>query len=390
MPRWIEKYTRVRSHAPPAVTCLVLLLACGQAVAVGPSFEWKRLRPMPEGVFGAAAGRRGELAVISGGIDRFGAATSSVQILDLNTMRWRPVLRMPRVRCLHAQVTLADGRLLMAGGQRGRVGHGMKPIASAVVLDLDGPRLERVPDLPVAMAQPTAHLLPDGRAVVIGSAYAALFDPSLNRWADPIRLRHRRRAHASVLLDARHVLVVGGWGTSSIELIDVVAGTTRLFEASLPQACDDMALAFLDARRALVIGGQLVGSGDTTDQAWIVELQDGGGAILAPGPSMGIEGGVADHRAVAVGRRLAVLGGETQRAGMDTELAQARLVNLDDLSVRVLPPMQEPHDDAVAIGLDDGIIIFGGYRRVAAGLLRVPVASRTVERLVWSDPGAVQ
>ncbi len=362
-----------------------LLWVGGLPAQFGAAAVWQRMPDMPVGVFNAAASRVGDRAIVTGGMDHRGRTIRHVQVFDLTLRRWKTTAMLPEGRCLHAQVSLPDGHILIAGGRSGPSPKQQQSLGSALRLEPISGRMETLPPLPSAAPEPTAHPLADGRAIVIGGHHASVFDPQTNRWASHIDLRRSRRAHGSVVVDNDRVLVAGGSGRASLELIDIGLARSRLLDVRLPDAIDDLALVVLDGGRVLILGGQIGSSGDTTERTWVLELSGEGAAALRPGPRLGVKGGVADHCVVVQGHRAYVFGGETQQAGRDRELAEARLVDLHRLTVNRLPPMGQPHDDAVALSDGLSVIVFGGYRVKQRVLLlfAVPVASRTVERLAF-------
>ncbi len=352
--------------------------------------RWQRMPGMPMGVFSTAASRSGDRIVITGGIDQLGQASTAVQSFDVKTRRWALPMALGAGRFGHAQVTLADGRLFIAGGRGGQATRPHTPLASAVVLDLKARTLRTAPDLPKPVIKPTAHVLDSGAVVVVGHRRASIYDPCSNQWTVHVELHRRRRSHASALVDSGRVLIVGGKRHDTLELVDLEARTSRLLDARLPTTLDDFRVVALPKDRALVLGGQDTETGDTTDQTWLIDFHDPDRSTIEPGPALQIAGGVADHCVVHVGPWLVVVGGESQRGGRDTELGEARLVDLATLTVLRLPPSHVPHDDAVAAADGGGVIVFGGYR-VGRPLLvgpTVPVASRLVERLVLRPGGA--
>jgi hypothetical protein len=75
---------------------------------------------------------------------------------------------------------------------------------------------------------------------------------------------------------------------------------------------------------------------------------------------------------VTVGPWAVVAGGEAQQGGHDTELASVRLFDMRSLAVWSLPLMGQPHDDAVAVGVDRRVIVFGGYLTKGMGFPKIP------------------
>lgn len=362
----------------------VLLALALRAAADEPTpLRWERLAPMPVGVFDAAISRSGDAAVVSGGIDQIGQALGWAQVFDLRANAWKQPIRLVTPRCLHAQATLPDGRVLVAGGKVGSVPGNLRSLRSAELIDLKAGRSTALPDLPQALAEPTAHTLPDGRAIVIGGTTASVFDPGSGQWSRHIGLRDKRTGHASVMLDDGRVVAIGGVGRTSIELIDPARGLSTMLAARLPQPTDDLAAVALDANRVWICGGQDPRRGDTIDETWVLDLSNADRATLTEGPRLGVDGGVSDHCAVRVGRWVFVAGGETQRDNRDAELSAARILGIETMRIWSLPAMSVAHDDAVALPAERGVIVFGGYRLVRGPIegVRVPVAVTVVEKL---------
>lgn len=344
--------------------------------------RWHRWPDMPTGVFNAAMSLRGSQAIITGGINQAGVASDVVQVLDLERREWVTPLQLPEGRFFHTQTSLADGRVLIAGGQTGQVPRGMVNLRSAWVIDLAA-GVTAIPDLPHDAVGATSHLLADGSVAVVGGPNVSIFDPATMQWSRFIKLRRSRQDHASVLLPDGRLFIVGGVGADTMEIADFAAGASQMLAVKLPMPLDDLQAVLIDKHRVWVLGGQNSRTGDTVDQTWIVDLSDSARATIEAGPSLGIADGVADHRVAVLGPWVFVIGGESQRAGKDTELNTVRILDTRDLKVWSLPPTQSPHDDALALVWRDSVVVIGGFyeNRQFLGSLTVPVASRVVESL---------
>ncbi len=368
-------------YRPPFILMLLwVCCACAPAQAqVRGVAHWERLADMPVGVFNAAASLTEPYAVITGGITQTGLLTNLVQVFDMSVQSWTASLRAPIALCHHAQVTLPDGRILVAGGQTGALFNQITATQKVFLID---PRLNLITeqrDLPEPAAQPTADLLPDGRAIVIGGRSASIFDSLTETWVETIALCQPRQAHASTVLSDGRVLVVGGLGRASLELIDPVNRTNRLLAARLPFPMDDLKIVSLPNQRAWVLGGQRSYGGDTTDRTWVVDLSNPHQARLEEGPRLGMSAGIADACVAQIGQWVVLAGGESQRAGQDTELDCTRLLNTQTLTVQPMPVLVQPSDDAVAIVTERSMILFGGFALRPGGL--IPVVSRVSQRL---------
>ena len=365
-----------------ALPLVIVLASGGDAWAGKSALSWQRLSVMPEGVFNAKATVSGRKVVVAGGVTQAGITSQSVQVFDLDQEKWVASIPLIDSRNKHAQLTLRDGRVLIAAGQTGGVGSGWKALASCELIDLSkGKSVETAPLVHPA-AEPTAHLLPDGRAMVIGHERASIFDPAAGQWIFHIKLRRKRQAHASVLLPGWKVLVIGGMHESSLELIDIRRGISRQLAAKLPFALDDTRAALTEDGRVWILGGQDTHRGDTTDRTWLVQIGKGK-STLSEGPKLGIAQGIADHCVIELGSWLVIAGGESQRDGADVELNGAWLANRRTLQVVAVSPMRMAHDDAAAVADGSSAIVFGGMsmQRILGRKEVIPLAVPMVERL---------
>jgi hypothetical protein len=365
-------------HAP-----WILAQAAGPAPVVDAekSPTWRDGPSMPQGTFMAAASRSGNFAVITGGVGQTGVALDVAQVFNFRTGAWNVYPGLGG-RCMHAQVTLDDGRVFVFGGRTGSVPGNLKGVGTGAVLDPSTGTVTEVPPLPVTLDEPTIHLLPNGRAIVIGDKRASVYDPIRNAWVEHIQLRSKRTTHASAVMDDGRVIVVGGVHSPSIEVIDLKRGVSRQLAVGLSLTLDDLEVVALPGQRAWVIGGQNSRTGETVGDTFIIDLS-GRKSELEPGPNLGVPGGMADHAVVDLPHHMVVIGGEAEVAGHDTEHNIALLLDKRTLRVTRLPDMAVPHDDTVAV-LDDGKVhVFGGYRTTdARGLsLLIPIAETRVEVL---------
>ena len=359
---------------------LAATLTCPSPAAAEP--QWQRLADMPHGVFKGHVTRSGSYAVVTGGLRQTGRTSNLAQMFDLNQEKWVDPIPLHQGRCFHTQITLSDGRILIAGGRDGVAPNRLVALASCELIDVERRQATQIAVLPRPAAEPTGHLLPDGRLIIIGRRRASIFDPTRDRWARHIGLRHPRRGHTSVVLPSGQVLVIGGDGQRSLELVTPNRGVSRQLAVSLPYPLDDAQAVLLAGARVWITGGQDSNTGDTTDRTWIVNLA--GPSSMVEGPRLNVEAGVADHCLVPFERQwLILVGGESQRQRQDRELRVVRLLSPEALSVKRLANTDWPHDDAAALSYRRGVIVFGGLasQAVPGGDARLPVVITAVERL---------
>jgi len=142
------------------------------------------------------------------------AARDSAEIYDPASGAWRYAASMKGPRADHKAVGLADGGVLVIGGNAG-------PGTSAEVYDPSRDEWIAVDDLLVTRSQFAAVRLADGRVLVTGGfvsngpydvsnlGNAEIFDPKLRTWRAVASMNGRTSPSAAVLADGR-VLVAGG------------------------------------------------------------------------------------------------------------------------------------------------------------------------------------
>jgi hypothetical protein len=170
---------------------------------------------------------------------------------------------MHAARAAHTATTLADGRVLIAGGFSGREN-------AAASAELYEPRSASYTPLP-AMITPrhshTATVLPSGKVLLVGgyeagnatASSAELFDPVTNRFEATGSLRTARADHVAMLLPDGKVLVAGGLGSgwtflSSAEVYDPATGQFAP-TGSMTTARESHAAVRLPDGRVLITGG---------------------------------------------------------------------------------------------------------------------------------------
>ena len=183
----------------------------------------------------------------------------------------------------HTATLLADGRVLIVGGDTG--------LRSAEVWDPTTQSFKRSRSLATGRYGHTTTLLRDGRVLVVGgtnqtSAYqrvteetlssAELRDPGTGLFTSVGSLAHARTGHAATFMPDGRILLLGGDGINgalaTAELWDpedfTFAPTTPLVEART-----DFTATLLQDGRVLVVGG-LGDAGDDQVVLASVELWD--------------------------------------------------------------------------------------------------------------------
>ena len=156
----------------------------------------------------------------------FGSIYAQVWLYDPASDSWKDstndssIQSMAHARALHSAVLLANGKVLVTGGQDVTSNY-YKAISSSELYDPVTRTWSRtVGDLNINRMSSTTTLLPDGTVLAvggIGGAYSEslksveLYDPVTSKWTITAPLVTDREGHTATLLPNGNVLVVGGF-----------------------------------------------------------------------------------------------------------------------------------------------------------------------------------
>ena len=152
----------------------------------------------------------------------------------------------------------------------------------------------------------------------------------------------------------------GGAGASAIEILDPDTGGSTLMASALVLGVDDLAAARLEGGAVLIVGGQAIATGDTTDLTYLYDPAADDLSLAPPPPDRA--DGISDHQLVTMGRFALVFGGEQQVNGVDTELDYAAAYDGAAGDWVYAAAMNGPHDDFAAAILPGGrvLLVAGG------------------------------
>jgi len=177
-----------------------------------------------------------------------------------------PAGSLTTARYHHTATLLDDGRVLIAGGSTGASTH----LDSAEIFDPSKPSASAWsagPALPSVRGSHTATRLSGGKVLLIGGegtsgelSSMVIFDPSSNGWMAPTAvLKKPRTAHSATALQNGKIFIAGGsdgtYYTSSAEVYDPSTGTTTLLGASLSKGRLRHTADLLPGGKVLIVGG---------------------------------------------------------------------------------------------------------------------------------------
>ncbi len=266
----------------------------------------------------------GKILVAGGNGDA--GALATCRLYDPRTGTWTSTGSMATARREHTATLLANGKVLVAGGQNGTA-PGYTALASAELYDPALGTWTATGALGSARAGHAAALLADGKVLVAGgqtrwiplpavyTATAFLYDPTAGTWSATGSMTAARRSFTLTRIPGGLVVAAGGRNASylsSAERYNVSAGTWGSAGA-LGAARSGHAAALLPDARVLLAGGS-----DGTGPA---------GAMLeySPGTNTWAEvetgGARVDHTATLLpGGRVLVVGGEQSGWLSDAEI----------------------------------------------------------------------
>jgi N-acetylneuraminic acid mutarotase len=160
---------------------------------------------------------------------------SSAELYDPAAGTWRTTGRLATGRENHISVRLQDGKVLVAGGYSIEL---REQLSSAELYDPDTETWSATGSMTTARDLPTAVLLPDGKVLVAGglgrgtspasSNSAEIYDPGTGTWSAAGTMTVERGGHTATLLGNGKVLVAGG--TTGSFMNPVVHASSELYE----------------------------------------------------------------------------------------------------------------------------------------------------------------
>jgi N-acetylneuraminic acid mutarotase len=186
--------------------------------------SWSTAGSMTEARSGPTATRLPDGRVLVAGgwgsTEPFGPKLASSELFDPATRTWTASGSLPEPFGGHTAILLANGMVLIAGGDVPR-GPGAAGSAHAAVYDAAVGTWTATRSMTTARLAQAAALLPDGRVLVSGGGsfgdrqaptYASveLYDPATRTWTATADMTSARAGHTATTLADGRVLAVGG------------------------------------------------------------------------------------------------------------------------------------------------------------------------------------
>ncbi len=172
--------------------------------------------------------------------------------------------KLATARSAHSASLLADGRVLVAGGE-----DAAGWLASTELYDPATGTWSPGPELPESLSGHAALSLPGGKVMISGGCIGAgqsgvyLYDPGLKDWTVSAALQEKRCAHTATLLKNGKVVLAGGlsgtgrtstkW-SDTLEVYDPKSGVSVLSSARMSQPRSGHTGTALQDGRVLFIG----------------------------------------------------------------------------------------------------------------------------------------
>ncbi len=205
--------------------------------------------------------------LIAGGNDTGDHAVASAELYDPKTGKFSPTGSMVTARGYHTATLLADGRVLVAGGDPCGWASCAR-LASAELYDPKTGKFSPTGSMSINRGFHTATLLADGRVLIAGGDGAAtdfvtaeLYDPKTGTFRRTGSMTTARDYTTATLIAGGRVLVAGGGGDygnrnflASAEIFDPTTGTFTS-TGSMSAARTWFQASLLPDGRVLVTGG---------------------------------------------------------------------------------------------------------------------------------------
>jgi large repetitive protein len=206
--------------------------------------------------------------LIAGGMDAVDHAIASAEIYDPKTGTFSLTGPMHVARAFHTATRLSDGRVLVVGGNAGSWSYDGPFLGSAEIYDPKTGTFNATDSMATPRGWQTATLLANGRVLVAGGEWARtdlvsaeVYDPKTGKFSPTGSMTVGRVYHAAVpLLDGRVVVEGGGSDYSggkflaSAELYDPKSGTW-IATGPMADQRNFLTATLLTDGRVLVAGG---------------------------------------------------------------------------------------------------------------------------------------
>jgi len=280
--RTIAQHSSVVRWRPVVGGSSILLLL---ALALVVSFHSERTRadatvvPLPNGDLLRIGGDGGCRAI--GGFTGLchGRPLATTERYSPATRRWIPAGRLSTPRSSFTATPLRDGRVLAVGGDTQRdVESFPVTLATAERYDPATNRWTAAAPMHIARSFHTATLLADGRVLVSGGqsprshllADAEVYDPVADRWQDTGPMHDGRWRHTATLLASDQVLVAGGDTTR-----DYHAATAEIYDPATNawHPAHDMGVGRSEHTAALLANGRVLVTGGDGQEGRLTDAE---------------------------------------------------------------------------------------------------------------------
>jgi hypothetical protein len=220
---------------------------------------------------GHTATRLADGRVLIAGGENAGGALNQTEIYDPSSATFSTAANMTSARVNHSATLLADGRVLIAGGHDGGAS-----LATTEIFDPATGAFTSGPTMSVARAGHSATLFANGRVLIAGgdsSGSAEVLDLASESSTAAGSMSVARSQHSAALLQDGRVLVVGGKDAngnalSTGEIFDPQAGSFAAINGSLKVGRVGAHLRVLFDGKVQIIGGSNDGSMEIYDPSF--------------------------------------------------------------------------------------------------------------------------
>jgi Galactose oxidase, central domain len=216
--------------------------------------------------------------LVAGGFRTGGDALASAELFDPGSGTWTATGRMTRARAGHTATLLPNGKVLVvSGGAEEKEAEGDPRSASAELYDPDTGTWTATTSMIEARKGSTATLLADGTVLVAGGdgdfTAAELYDPRTAKWTVTGSMVDGRFGHTATLLADDNVLVTGGCACSepgALASAELYGSSARTWTTtgSMDEARIFHTATLMPSGRVLVVDDGLAGDRPTSAELY--------------------------------------------------------------------------------------------------------------------------